>query len=401
MKTDVCIVGGGLVGLTAALAFSRQGREVCLLESSNLQQPAPKQLDARSLALSHSSIQILSKLGVWAELQAEAAAIRHIHVSSAGHFGVTRLHARDLDLEAMGQVVEYHVLARHLLEQAQRDGHIRIVSPASFTSLQPLSSAIEVTCQLEQAVNQIEAAVLLVADGAGSSAREALGIGASVQDFAQHALIANVQIGHDGEGVAYERFTDEGPLALLPLTDRRYALVWTNPPERTQRLLDMSPQEFLSALHKRFGYRLGRFSAVGERVAFPLRLTRADRLVSGRCVVIGNAANTLHPVAGQGLNLAMRDIATLYDLLQGRDLDHEYFPAQLQSYPELRKRDQNLAVGLSSSLVQLFSNRLPLLNHARAGALAALDLCPPAKHEFSWVGMGFGATASSLMRGEG
>ncbi len=400
MAVDICIVGGGLVGLTAALAFAVQGRSVCLLEAVDLEMDDPARLDARSLALSHSSMQIYRALGLAQAIDAASSAIRHIHVSSAGHFGVSRLAASDLGLGSMGQVIEYHLLLKLLLQAVRRHAAIELISPARFVSMRQDERGVQLTYRVGDAQHESSSAVLVVADGANSSVREFLDIKPTVRDFGQSAIIANVQIDTDGNAVAYERFTHHGPLAMLPLPQRRYALVWSNKPERAQTLLNMSNDEFTQALYRDFGYRLGYFSALGERSLFPLRLTRSDELAQGRCVFIGNAANTLHPVAGQGLNLALRDIAALYDQVYEQDLWAEAFRTRLADYPARRKKDHNATVNLSSSLVRLFSNDYPLLKHVRAAGLAMLDVCPLMKQEFSWLGMGFGSGCSSLMRGE-
>ena len=399
MSRDVCIVGGGLVGLTAALAFSAQGRSVTLLEAFDLEGDTPALLDARSLALSHSTVRVYQSLGLGSPLRSMTAPIRHIHVSSAGRFGVTRLNAVDYGLDAMGHVVEYHRLMKLLLDAVRANPLIELLCPASCGALSQHASGVTLKYRFDDKDQEFDAALVIVADGARSPLREFLGIQARVRDFGQSAIIANVQIKGDGGGVAYERFTSRGPLALLPLPEHRYALVWSNRPQRASKLLELDDDSFLRALYDSFGYRLGYFSALGARDLFPLRLTRSEQLVSGCCVFIGNAANTLHPVAGQGLNLAVRDVAVLYDLLLDQIFDVENLRRQLALYPAARQKDQNLTVGLSSSLVELFSNDMPLLDHARAAGLAALDLCPALKKEVGWLGMGFGSGASSLMRG--
>jgi 2-polyprenyl-6-methoxyphenol 4-hydroxylase len=399
MTIEVCIVGGGLVGLTAALAFSAQGRTVTLIESMDLHMGEPDQLDARSIALSHSSVQILRALNVWPGLQHESAAIRHIHVSSAGHFGVTRLAAKALDLDAMGYVVEYHRLMQVLLEHVKADSGIQLVSPASFKTLSDDAEGMMLEYRQGDDEFSVQADLLVVADGANSSARDLLDIQASVEDFNQNAIVANVEIENTVTEVAYERFTANGPMAMLPLPHRRYALVWANSPQRTQQLMEMADSDFLNELYAHFGYRVGVFKRMGARNQFPLRLTRAKQLVSGRCVLIGNAANSLHPVAGQGLNLALRDIAVLYDQLSGIDMGSDRINTCLERYQQARKNDQDQTVRLGNSLVKLFSNDLPLINHARSAALMALDACPLLKQEFSWLGMGYGSGVASLMRG--
>jgi 2-octaprenyl-6-methoxyphenol hydroxylase len=399
LAADICIVGGGLVGLTAALAFAAQGRSVVLIEAIDPEINEPARLDARSLALSHSSMQIYRSLGLASRVEAASAAIRHIHVSSAGRFGVTRLAADDMGLSAMGQVIEYHVLWQLLVDALRANDAIRLISPASVVAISSDEKGVNIEYSADKARDSLSASLVVAADGANSPLREMLGIGANVRDFGQSAIIANVQVEGKASGVAYERFTASGPLASLPLPDSRYALVWSNRPERAQALMQMGDDEFIGALHKNFGYRLGQFKAVGQRAVFPLKMTRAEELVSERVVIIGNAANTLHPVAGQGLNLALRDIAALFDLVKGRDLQGDDLPSHLANYPDARKADQNATVNLSSSLVQLFSNDFAPLAHARGAGLAALDLCPTLKQEFSWLGMGFGSGCSSLMRG--
>lgn len=399
MKTDICIVGGGLVGLAAALTFSAQGRSVKLIEATNLQADKPEALDARSLALSHSTIQIFRSLNLWQSMQSETSAISHIHVSSAGHFGVTRLDAKSLNLDAMGYVVEYHHLMQLLLERVKKDPNVEIISPASFIDLASLPDGISLNYLQDEHSKNLNTTLLVVADGANSSVRDVLGIKTEVVDFNQNAIIANVEISRPACGIAYERFTSNGPMAMLPLPDQRYSLVWANYPERAEALMDMSKHDFIQQLYAHFGYRLGFFKQIGERSQFALKLTRAKQLVSGRCVLIGNAANTLHPVAGQGLNLALRDIAVLFDQISGVNLVTDQVHDRLALYQQMRKTDQDQTVRLGNSLVQLFSNDFPLLNHARAGALMALDLCPIIKREFSWLGMGYGSGVSSLMRG--
>ncbi|MDJ0832521.1 MAG: 2-octaprenyl-6-methoxyphenyl hydroxylase [Gammaproteobacteria bacterium] len=401
MRVDqqVCIVGGGLVGLAAAITLAHQGRKVTLLEASSLEAQDPQALDARSLALSYSTIQILRSLGLWNQLQSMAAPIKHIHVSSAGFFGVTRLDASDLKLEAMGYVIEYHLLLKILLRHAQQHSAIDIITMAQVDAVEAQGEQLELHYQLHEQPQTRNFNLVVVADGANSPLRQKLGISVDTLDYQQSALVANIKLAQDGNGWAYERFTDDGPLALLPLPGQRYALVWTHAAEHIDQRMALSDQALLQQLHDAFGYRLGEFIEIGTRARFDLKLTRASRLVAGRCVLIGNAANSLHPVAGQGFNLALRDIAQLYDSLLDVDLTSAAGTDQLLDYQRLRQADQQQTVGYGHGLVSLFSNDLPVLNHLRAGALAALDLLPALKREVSWQGMGYGAGCSSLMRG--
>lgn len=399
MSADVCIIGGGLVGLTAAIALSFQGRKVKLLEASSQNLERPTELDVRSIALSYSTIQIFKALGIWDSLQRDASPISTIHVSSAGHFGVTRLHAGDLQLEAMGYVIEYHLLIQHLLEIVEKDPNIELLCPAVFQSLEQNLSAVKIKYQQDGFDKTIDPKLLIIADGANSAVREKLGIASEKMDYQQSAVIANVKIEQDMPAVAYERFTSDGPIALLPLPSRRYALVWTNKPQRALELMDMSDEDFTRQLYLSFGYRLGYFSQIGRRDQFKLTMSRSSQLTSGRCVLIGNAANSLHPVAGQGFNLALRDIGFLYDQLLNHSLESEQVLSRLEDYQVKRATDQQQTVRMGNGLVELFSNKLPVLNHLRAGALTALELCPALKREVSWRGMGYGPGVCSLMRG--
>ena len=399
MHSDICIIGGGLVGLMAARVMSAQGRKVKLIEARSLTSEQPAQLDVRSIALSLSSLKMLQALGLDQGLHDMMTPISDIHISSAGHFGVTRLHAADLNLPQMGAVVEYPGLMRVLLDAVVACPDIELISPARFGSLQQHEQGVTVNVTSDQGRVQIEARVVLIADGAGSQLREALNIPSRQYDYHQSAIIANVQVQQPKPGWAYERFTADGPLAMLPLTDARYAMVWTRKPSQADQLMRADDESFLQQLHQVFGFRLGYLTALGKRDRFDLKLTRSARLADGRCLLIGNAANSLHPVAGQGFNLAMRDIGHLYDQLEGLDLASGEVVTALGEYEKNRLQDQQQTIRLGHGLVELFSNSLPLLNHARAAALAALDLCPTARQEFSWIAMGFGAGTNSLMRG--
>jgi 2-octaprenyl-6-methoxyphenol hydroxylase len=399
VKCDVAIIGGGLVGLVAARLMSAQGRSVRLIESRPLAVESPALLDVRSIALSLSSLKIMQAVGLEAGLHSQMTPISDIHISSAGHFGVTRLHARDLKLERMGAVVEYHVLMRHFLQSVESDPAIEIISPAQFVSLQQHPDRVILKLETQSELQELEAALVLVADGANSQVRDALQIQSQRHDYRQSAIIANVKVQDARAGWAFERFTSSGPLAMLPLSDRRYALVWTQRVSQADALIQAPDDEFIRQLQQLFGYRLGYITQVGRRDRFDLKLIQAQQLVTGRCVLIGNAANTLHPVAGQGFNLALRDVAYLYDLLNGLDPNGDACESALAGYQKQRASDQQQTIRLGHGLVELFSNSLPLLNHLRAGALAALDVCPLLKHEFCWNAMGYGAGSSSLMRG--
>ncbi len=393
--TDITIVGGGLVGLSAALALQTSGQKIKIIEASSLHHPESGGLNARSIAVSYSSVQIFRALGVWQSIKKQAAAIRNIHVSSQGHWGVTRLSASELELDAMGYVIESRLLATSLLEKVEASDNIELLTCAQFESIETGDES-RVGYQFEDQHYQQLSSLTIIADGANSSAREQLGVEHNTVDYGQAAIITNLEFSKPVDAMAYERFTEQGPLAILPLGGKRYACVWTRNIENAEALMQLDDGVFIDELQRCFGFRMGYIEAIGQRFSFDLQRVEARQLTKGRCLLIGNAANALHPVAGQGFNLALRDIATLYDLLGGRvlsDLD------VLAEYESIRKAEQDRVVRLGDGLVGLFSNRLPLLNHLRAGSLAALDLLPPLKSQVALSGMGMSFGGNALLRG--
>ena len=397
---DVIIVGGGLVGLCAALVLRHPERRVSVVEAADLGQVMPTGLNARSIALATSSVQIFRALGIWSTLSRHAAPIRHIHISSRGRWGVTRLRAADYELESLGYVIEHQHLSQCLHEAALAAG-IEILDRSEFTSLRQ-DSGVSIGFQREGEVVELQARLALVADGAQSPARTALGIGHQAVDYGQAVVIGNVEVDRPLDDTAYERFTDQGPLAMLPLGKGRYACVWTMDPDRAEIIGDLGGDEFCQALQTEFGFRLGSVENVGDRFTLPLRRVRADALHSGRCFVVGNAANALHPVAGQSFNLALRDVAELYELLLGcelSELDDPRLPTLGEEYSRRRLLEQARVIRYGDGLVSLFSNNLPVLNQARAAGLGLLDLVPALKTQVALSGMGLTFGGNRLLRG--
>lgn len=394
MQADIAIIGGGLVGLTAALALSRQGWSIALIESSPLVVDDTAELDTRSIALSLSSWRILQALDVAAELSVQSAPIEHIHVSSSGRFGVTRIAADNCGEPFLGRVVEYPVLLKALLQQVCQQPLVQMINPAKVIGLDSTAESATVVYQIGERECSLSVPLLILADGGKSDLKSELGIASHTDEYGQSAIIANLLTETAPGSIAFERFTAEGPLAMLPLTGRRYSLVWTLPQQQVEAIMSYDDSGFIEQIYRFFGYRLGRFGGVGQRAALPLKRTQATRLISGRTALVGNAANTLHPVAGQGFNLALRDVACLYDLLADEGMD-----VNLYLYPRQRAGDHQRTSRLGHNLVTLFSNDLPIINHVRAGALATLDLCPALKAQFAWRGMGYASGVYGLMRG--
>ena len=394
---DIVIAGGGMVGISLALALARKLPEqvrITLVEGFTLPPPAAAApdyhpaFDARSTALSYSSERIYRSLGLWPLLQRWLCPIDTIHVSSRGHFGSSILRGADYGWGALGHVVENAWLGQALLHALRSEQRVELLNPARVTAARPTPEGVVLSLDGE-APPTLTTALLVVADGADSGLREGLGVAACEKPYRQHALICNVATAEPHAGCAFERFTDEGPLALLPLLPaagarHRSALVWTLPPERAAQLLECPQDVFLAALQQRFGYRLGRLQQVGARHAYPLTLRHCDEQVRAGIAVMGNAAHALHPVAGQGFNLALRDIWALCDVLSAA-VARGQSPGDLtvlQQYRARQQADQRRTIEFSDRLPALFMHNDPMLALARDLALSGLDWVAPLKRAF-------------------
>jgi len=396
---DIVIVGGGMVGISLALLLRAQRPwKILVVEAQELavsDSPVSgaysSSFDARSTALSWSSRNIYQSIAVWPQLKRHLAAIAQIHVSDRGHAGLTRIDAADANVDALGYVVENQWLGSVLLNQlAETD--IQLLGSAGVETIVPLAAGMRLGVQQsDQDLQTIDAKLVVIADGAGSSTSKKLGIQSQSSTYGQTGIIANISLEKPHGGVAYERFTDQGPMALLPLTDfkgrPRSALVWTQPSEMAESLMAADEQSFLEQLQTRFGYRLGRFKQLGERVAYPLALTTATEQVRRHLVVMGNAAHSLHPVAGQGFNLSLRDAATLANsLAQAGEAIGDL--AVLQQYQQQQAADQRNTVLFSDSLPKLFGLSSSVIALGRNSGLLAMDLIPSLRNSFARFGMG-------------
>jgi 2-octaprenyl-6-methoxyphenol hydroxylase len=301
----------------------------------------------------------------------------------------------------MGYVIESARLAAILLDRVRQTEAIDLETSAEFESLE-FEERVQLQYRSGNNLQKLNANLILIADGAQSQARASLGIQHRMIDYQQAAIITNVEVSRPVSGAAYERFTVSGPLAMLPLGGSRYACVWTHDPGSSEHLMQVEDEQFIESLQQSFGFRLGFVERVGERYCFPLHRTEALELSKNRCLLVGNAANTLHPVAGQGFNLALRDVASLSHLLEKQvmhSFDEDAVMRLLEEYKSLRTAEQSRVVRLGDGLVSLFSNDLPILKQFRAGALALLDIIPPLKAEVAFSGMGFGFSANPMLRG--
>jgi len=397
---DVVIAGGGLAGASLACALAPAGLRVAVVEAVPLGAASQPSYDDRSVALAQGSWRIFESMGVWPAIAPDACPIHRIHISDRGRFGFARLDRVEADIGALGYVVENRVIGAALAQHMAGLPGLDLLCPASVQGMDAGDPA-QVTIEQEGVTRSVSARLVVVADGGRSPLRESLGVHARRVEYGQTAVIANVSPQRPHGNLAYERFTATGPLALLPMTRGRCSLVWSVAPRDVDELLEIDAEEFLQRLQTAFGGRLGRFERVGRRHAYPLSLVRTDRHTGPRFALIGNAAHALHPVAGQGFNLGLRDVAVLAEVIadavaQGRDPGAAEV---LQRYADWRRRDNLAVTAFTDSLVRVFSNRFTPLVMARNLGLIAVDLLPPVKRALLRRTMGLAGRLPRLARG--
>jgi 2-octaprenyl-6-methoxyphenol hydroxylase len=396
---QVTIVGGGMVGASLAVALAPLGLDVALVEAVPHGSGSQPSFDERTTALGNASRRIFEGLGIWSSLQEQAAAIRSIHVSQAGQFGFARLEADAQGIDAFGYVVANRLIGAALWDGLRAAANIERFVPAHPRSIRIDPDAATVTMSdAAGATHEIRARLIVGADGAQSMVRTAAGIDACVEDYGQRALVVNVAADRPHEGRAFERFTSSGPLAVLPLHDGGYTVVWSAAPGRAQELLGLAEDAFLKELQRLFGWRAGRFVRTGRRASYDLALTRAAASVGARSALIGNAAQALHPVAGQGFNLGLRDGAMLAELIAADSEDPGAAPL-LRRFSDWRARDRRGVIRFTDGLIKLFGDRRRGVGVLRNVGLLLFDLMPPAKSALARVSAGFGGPTPRLARG--
>ncbi|MFI4891591.1 MAG: 2-octaprenyl-6-methoxyphenyl hydroxylase [Steroidobacterales bacterium] len=402
---DIAIVGGGMVGATLAVAVAPLGLRVALIEAVPHDAAAQPSFDDRTTALSNGSRRILETLGIWDAVAVAATPIARIHVSDQGRFGFARIDAGEQGLAAMGYVLPNRSLGEALWARLQGCANIRSFCPARVAQVRPGEAMVGLDVDTADAAPAaLEAHLIVAADGVHSAVRSAFGIAAESRDYGQTAVITSVLPQRFHDHVAYERFTESGPLALLPLADGRCTLVLTLNHAMAEDAMRWSDGEFLAEVQRRFGFRLGRFLKAGRRVAYPLALTRSAQTSAARCVIVGNAAQGLHPVSGMGFNLGLRDVACLAELLADRVRDHGSdadcgAAPMLAAYDAWRAGDRRAVIAFTDGLVRVFSNPLGAVRRLRNLGLLAFDLLPPAKAALSSLSTGASGHIPKLARG--
>lgn len=409
IEYDVLIVGGGMVGATLACALAKFPVRIGVVERFPLHSTEQPSYDDRSIALACGSSRIFAAMGLWDRLRPATEPIHRIHISDRGHFGATRLDCREQGTEALGYVVENRAMGRVLHDALAQQENVSLICPAHVQSIVTQEHFAELRYTQAGETHKARAALVVAADGTQSLVREQLHIPVQTWEYDQTAIITNVSPALDHHNIAYERFTDTGPLALLPMrpmvsgndVSRRCALVWTVRNDQVEETLAWTDNEFLDRLQVRFGQRLGKFQRVGSRHAYPLNLVRATEHIHSRVALIGNAAHTLHPVAGQGYNLGIRDVAVLAELLAGaaRNGEDPGSLALLQQYADWRRQDHRNVIAFTDGLVRIFSNPLRSVQIVRDVGLLTLDLLPPMKNWLARQTMGLGGKLPRLGRG--
>ena len=399
---DLAIAGGGLVGASLALALAPLGLRIALVEGVAPGSGGHPSFDERTTALANGTVRVFRSLDVWRHMEREATPIRRIHVSEQGRFGTARIDAAEQGLEALGYVLPNRVIGAGLWEGLRACPTVELIAPARATG-----SALEVdrrvlAYELDGAERHVAARLVVAADGSKSLVREQAGIEADHWAYGQTAIIATVTTQRFHDHVAYERFTPEGPIAVLPLAEGRCGIVWTRRPEEASRLLALPDDAFLAEFQRAFGFRLGRLLAVGQRHSYELGLARTTRHVADRLAVVGNAAQAMHPIAGQGFNLGLRDAASLAEVIADARVAGTLdagAPGTLAAYAAWREQDQRRIVAFTDGLVRLFASPLGVARGLRSAGLLAFDAFPPAKSAMARLSVGAAGRVPRLARG--
>jgi 2-octaprenyl-6-methoxyphenol hydroxylase len=393
MTQDTIVVGGGLVGASLAIALAPSGKKVALIEAAAPPKSQPS-WDEREIALNVVSQRIYAGLGVWERLAPEASPITATHISERGRFGVARFTAEEAGEEALGWNVPVRALGAALWDKLRDLPNVTVLCPEKVKGIEIEPEAVRVIPS--EAREPLLAKLVVACDGAQSAIRAALNIGAQERDYQQVAIVTAVRPERSPKGAAYERFLPGGPIALIPKAKHRCGLIWTVPAEAAPTMLNWSDEEFLAELQEAFGMRLGRFLEVGRRNGHPLTRVLSDALTAPRVIFAGNAAQTLHPIAAQGFNLGLRDVATVAELA-GAAADPGA-PEVLAEYTRRRASERDAVSGFTDRLVRIFSNTIPGLAETRHWGLLALDLLPPVKRAVLRQNLGFAGGTPAVAR---
>jgi 2-octaprenyl-6-methoxyphenol hydroxylase len=393
IKCDAVISGGGPVGLMLALGLAQQSFHVVLAELFVPSADAPNSFDGRVLALSHGSMLVLKKLNIWNDLVEHVTEIHHVHVSQKGYLGLTKLHAEEVDVPALGYSIQSSDLGKVLWQHVRQNQQIELLCPARLVTFEEQESVIqaEITVDSESAgipgkSYQVEAKIIVGADGTDSQVRKILGLPIEEKSYQAFGVIAQIETEMHPQGWSFERFTEKGPVALLPMKGHFHKAVMVCPEDEIESVKALNDAEYIALFASKMGERLGQFKQVSPRVIYPLKETYVPQMSKGRALLMGNASHTQHPVAAQGLNLGIRDIEVFLEMTSLTDDIGE--PEFLANYAEVRKPDHEKVMGMTDSLIQIFQHHSPVVGHLRGIGLMAMQAMPTLKRRFSRFAMG-------------
>lgn len=384
---NVLVVGGGLVGASLAIALDAAGIATTLVEAALPRTGMQPSYDERNLALARASVNGLAAIGVWQYAAHAATPIQQIRVSRAGDFGTTRIDAAKHGVTALGWTLPARELGAALLKRLDACQHLERFAPATLTALEPLADGWRANLRCADVGRSVDATLVVGADGTGSFVRDAVGIAVERHDYRQTLFVCTMTPERDHGGRAFERFSDEGPVALLPLAEQRCGLVLTAANADAEQVHAMDDSAFVALAQRRFGWRLGQLTRPGKRFPYAVQRVVASSLIARRAVVVGNAAQTIHPIGAQGFNLGLRDALTLAEMIA--QVPDPGAPELLRSYAARREPDRDGTMAMSHGLIQLACLQQPLLAPLRSLGLLALDRVWPLQQALATRGMGF------------
>lgn len=395
---DLVIVGGGLVGAGFCLALQSSGLRIALIDAR-----LPSNTDPRLFALNDGSCQFLAHLGVWPSLAPHAAPIHQVHVSHQGHFGSVRLHREEAELPALGHVIPAYLIETALNEQltlAANKSTITVYRPAKLAALEMTADKAYLTLETPDGPCHIETAIVIGADGTESSVRTLANIDAKIIDYDQQALVTRTLLQRPHKQIAYERFTNNGAIAMLPLTGNECATIWSSDSNTINELMAGSDTDFINKLQTHVGYRLGRLVSIRQRHVFPLRMVRALQASKQAAFLLGNSAHTLHPIAAQGFNLALYEVAALVEGILQKCAQKDAITVQdLEKFSEQTQKQQQTSIGISHRLSTIFTTDSALISIALQLGMVSLDIATPVKKRFIKNLMGRTGRVPSLLLG--
>lgn len=388
-RFDIIVVGGGLVGCCLAYALKDLPLRIGIIEARS-PDTINANTDRRAIALTYGSQRYLEKLGLWIGLASAAMPIQQVHVSDRGHFGMTRFNAQDMHIPALGYVIPFNTLQRHFLQRLHEVSTIELLAPAQVSTLEKLDKQWQITLQTPTGVQTILTTLILAADGGNSTIRRLQNIPVTEWDYQQTAIIAQIELKRSHQQIAYERFTPNGAIALLPYSVQQAALIWTVKNSQLAELLSLADTPFLRHLQQEFGYRAGCFNAISKRQSYPLKMLYAEPQANSDLILLGNAAHTLHPIAAQGFNLGLRDVAVLTPLLQKHIQQQPSLVSQQlnQAFLQERYRDHQSMIYFTDSLTRIFTNDFFPLVWTRNLGLIGLECLPGLKRRFVTKALG-------------